>query len=74
MLLEALREAGVGPDSAIMIGDTSFDMDMAKSAGIFGLGVSWGYHDVQRLGAAAQIMNDIAELPAILSQRWGIKV
>jgi len=28
-----------------MIGDTSYDMAMAKAAGVKALGVNWGYHD-----------------------------
>ena len=39
-----------------MIGDTSFDMEMAVAAGVRAIGVSWGYHEAQELldtGASA---------------------
>jgi phosphoglycolate phosphatase len=42
MLEAALFEAGAAPHQAVMIGDTSFDMLMARSAGVRGVGVAWG--------------------------------
>jgi phosphoglycolate phosphatase len=44
MILTALNETGVAQDRAVMLGDTTFDMDMARAAGILKIGVSWGYH------------------------------
>ena len=35
-----------------MVGDTSFDMEMAKAAGARAIGVSWGYHPAMELRAA----------------------
>ena len=32
-----------------MIGDTSFDMEMGKSAGCQTIGVRWGYHPDDRI-------------------------
>ena len=67
MLLAALSDTGVHAARAVMVGDTSFDMDMAAAAGIYGIGVSWGYHDRSRLGAAARVIDDIRDLPALLT-------
>ncbi|MGE0847907.1 MAG: HAD-IA family hydrolase [Flavobacteriaceae bacterium] len=56
MIREALSETGVDPRDAVMIGDTRYDMAMARSAGVAGLGVAWGYHPPSELvvaGAAA---------------------
>ena len=56
MLEAALFEAAVQPGDAVMIGDTSFDMEMAVAAGVRAIGVSWGYHEAQELldtGASA---------------------
>ena len=39
-----------------MIGDTSFDMEMAQAAGVRAIGVAWGYHEPRELldaGASA---------------------
>ena len=52
MLQAAMREAGVGPERTVMIGDTSYDMEMARAAGCFALGVTWGYHRPQHLREA----------------------
>ena len=49
MLEAALVEAGVGPAEAVMIGDTSFDMEMAVAAGVRAIGVAWGYHEPREL-------------------------
>ena len=49
MIERALSETGVLPEKSVMIGDTGFDMAMAKSAGIRTIGVTWGYHDHSRL-------------------------
>lgn len=52
MLEAALFEAGALPGSAVMIGDTAFDMAMAVNAGVRGLGVDWGYHTPAELSDA----------------------
>lgn len=49
MLEAALADAQTQPENAVMIGDTSFDMDMACAAGVRALGVDWGYHTAQEL-------------------------
>ena len=49
LLLAAMGECGVRPEQTIMVGDTSFDMLMAKSAGACAIGVSWGYQDIDEL-------------------------
>ena len=58
MLEAASSETGIAPDRAVMIGDTSFDMEMGKSAGFATIGVSWGYHDLDRLSAHADVIVD----------------
>ena len=52
MARAALRETGTEAASAVMIGDTVFDMEMAGSAGMRALGVDWGYHASNDLLAA----------------------
>jgi len=44
MLHEILDFTAIEPQKAIMIGDTTYDMDMARNANIAGLGVSYGVH------------------------------
>ena len=70
MIETALSETGVAPENAVMIGDTSFDMEMARAAGVPGIGVSWGYHSPEALGAAVTILEDFRALPGVLDQLW----
>lgn len=65
MARQAMADAGAAPETTVMIGDTSYDMEMAANAGIRGLGVNWGYHDADELIAAgahavAVDMDDLA--------------
>ena len=64
MLEQAMADAGASPDTTAMIGDTSFDMAMAKAAGCAAIGVSWGYHNADRLIAAGADV--VAEHPSAL--------
>lgn len=70
MLLAALDEAGIGAEEAIMVGDTSYDMDMAHAAGVPGLGVSWGYHAPEMLKNAASVIHQVGDLPVALDRIW----
>lgn len=70
MLRAALAETGVAPERAVMVGDTSYDMEMARAAGITGIGVTWGYHRAEGLGAATRLAGDFGELAALLAEDW----
>lgn len=52
MIETAIAEAGASRETTVMIGDTSFDMLMARNANVRALGVSWGYHPARELHAA----------------------
>ena len=52
MLEAAMAEAGAQDYTTVMIGDTSYDMAMARAAGVRAVGVAWGYHDEATLRAA----------------------
>ena len=58
-----------GADSMVMIGDTSFDMLMAKSFGCHAIGVTWGYHsnDILRESGADILVNDFDALDRALA-------
>ena len=67
MLEAALFEAGAQPGDAVMIGDTVFDIDMARAAGVRAIGVDWGYHEAEELLGAgavgvAQTMDELEKL------------
>lgn len=66
MLESALFDAGVPAGRAVMVGDTVFDIEMARAAGVAGFGVDWGYHPAaDLLGAGAALV--APDYPALTS-------
>ena len=62
-LLEAIMEAtGTGPREIVMIGDTTFDLEMAQAAGTRAIGVSWGHHATERLMPLGPVVDTVDEL------------
>jgi phosphoglycolate phosphatase len=55
MLVQAMADAGAEPANTVMIGDTSFDMEMAVAGAAKPLGVGWGYHAPAVLTAAGAL-------------------
>lgn len=55
MMLRAMAETGVCAQNAIMIGDTTYDMEMATSAKTNAIGVGWGYHEKDELLEAGAV-------------------
>lgn len=49
MLLQILDELSVAPETALMIGDTEYDLEMATRANIASIGVTYGSHSLERL-------------------------
>lgn len=49
MVTELLTELRVAPERALVVGDTSFDLQMARDAGVDRVAVSYGAHPVDRL-------------------------
>jgi phosphoglycolate phosphatase len=70
MLHAAMAEAGARPAETAMVGDTTFDVEMAKAAGALAIGAAWGYHGVDELRAAGAdaIATSLADLPALLDR------
>ena len=52
MIDQAMAEAGAACATTLMIGDTSYDMAMARAAGVTGIGAAWGYHETDELTRA----------------------
>jgi phosphoglycolate phosphatase len=68
MIETAMAEAGANAATTVMIGDTSYDMMMARNAGTRALGVAWGYHPVEELVAsgAHAVADTVADLPGLM--------
>ena len=73
MVLNCLAATGVEPAQAVMVGDTGFDMEMARAAGCRAIGVDWGYHPRHRLETAGAevILDDFSQLIPHLEKIWG---
>lgn len=69
MLQEILLDLGLEPPHGLMIGDTSYDMEMAAEIGMDRLAVSYGAHALESLHkhAPVGVIDDIRELPGWLS-------
>jgi len=52
MILRAMAATGMEPTGTVMVGDSTYDMEMALSAGVRAVGVAWGYHAPERLKVA----------------------
>ncbi len=64
MLEEIMSQLNVSPEELLMVGDTEFDMEMARLAGVDRVGVSFGAQDVSRLRrhAPLAVVDDMSEL------------
>lgn len=72
MVHQAMAEAGVGASDTVVVGDTSFDMAMARSAGAGAIGVSWGYHGADDLivHGSHVVIDTFGDLPETLDRLW----
>lgn len=70
MLQEILQFTGVNVDNAIMVGDSSYDLEMAMNIAMPRIGVSYGVHDIEVLQRyePLTIVNNIAELHRYLKK------
>lgn len=69
MVLRAAAETGIEVADTVIVGDTVFDVLMARRAGAAAIGVAWGYHPVEALtrAGAASIAGSFAELILLLA-------
>ncbi|MEL6466822.1 MAG: HAD-IA family hydrolase [Pseudomonadota bacterium] len=74
MVERCLRDTGVASDQAVMVGDTCFDLEMGRAAGVGTIGVSWGYHETHMLAPFADhLISDFDALDTALLQLWGAR-
>ena len=71
MIEAQLSDLNIAPHEAVMIGDTTHDMIMARQAGVAAIGVDWGFHTPNELNSAgADIrVSSFPELEALLIGR-----
>ncbi len=68
MVEKAMAEAGTTPRETLVVGDTSFDVEMAARAGARAIGVGWGYHEAEELqrAGALTVIDSFADLPGVI--------
>lgn len=73
MLHQTLRDTGAEAHHGVMIGDTSYDIEMGVAAGFMTIGVRWGYHsdDILTQSGADILIDDYSQLDGALEQLWG---
>lgn len=71
MLLTALRDSGVEAKDAVMIGDTTYDIEMAQAAGMHSIGVAWGYHSQEKLSGSNLMAKDATGLEQAIYEILG---
>lgn len=69
MLHELSVELNVSTDEMLMVGDTTFDLEMAKNANVKSVGVSYGAHSVNQLEVFSPIaiVDCLKKLPGLLA-------
>ncbi len=72
MVLDAMRDAGVAPKDTVVVGDTVYDIAMARAAGATALGVTWGYHEASALeqAGAYAVIDRFESLGPTLERIW----
>jgi phosphoglycolate phosphatase len=72
MVLAAMRRTGIAADHTVVVGDTVFDVEMARAAGARAIGVGWGYHRPEALAKAGAdaLIGDFSELAGALDRVW----
>jgi phosphoglycolate phosphatase len=73
MILQAMAEVGADAATTTMVGDTTYDIEMALNAGVRGVGVGWGYHEPARLlqAGAKRVVYTSEELLAAIAEPLG---
>lgn len=68
MVNELLTELGKAPVQAVVVGDTSFDLEMAHNAGVESVAVTWGAHSRELLAqySPRMMLDDIRAILPLL--------
>ena len=66
--LEVAATLRLRPDQIMYVGDTSIDMNTARAAGMYAVGVAWGFRTIEELqqSGAATIAHEPGDLLALL--------
>ncbi len=65
-----LDRLGLRPADAVIVGDSPYDIEAGRSAGIKTVAVTYGYRSAELLRDADALIDSMTQLPEILAQ-WG---
>ena len=67
-LIQLLDKFKAGPAETVFVGDSGVDIDVARAAGVYSVGVSWGFRDKKELleHYAGSIIDTPAELLRVM--------
>jgi len=71
-VLEMLKKVGCGSDEAVIVGDSNFDVEAGRAAGVRTVAVSYGFRDASLLKDADIIIDNMLELPSRLEVFNGV--
>ncbi len=64
---QLMKLSGATPQETVMLGDSGMDMEAAKRAGVYGIGIAWGFRSADELKAAGA--SEIVQSPELLQVR-----
>lgn len=68
----ALDAFGIQPEHAVIVGDSTYDVEAGKNAGIATVAVTYGYRPAELLKDADALIDSMIDLPGIL-EKWESK-
>lgn len=68
-----LEKMDIHPENAVIVGDSTYDVEAGRSAGIRTVAVTYGYRPAEMLQDADALIDSMSELPELLN-RWGARV
>ncbi len=67
-VLQMLRRFSLRPEEAVIVGDSNYDIDSGKAAGVGTIAVSYGFRRPEFLGGADFLIDSMGELIKILEE------
>jgi phosphoglycolate phosphatase len=67
-ILHVIQKLAVRPEATVMIGDSNFDIEAGKKAGVTTVAVTYGYRERKYLSNADYMIDKFSELPAVLDR------
>ena len=62
LLAKLLKDLGVDPAEAVMVGDTKGDIDAGRANGLATIGVTWGYGTAEEVASADMVFSSAFEI------------